>query len=248
MLLDLPLRNPNRGKDAGGDFHGNRQSHFLGQVGIGPVRVGPSRVPIPCEARNMRSRRGTMPASRSMTADLPLPYLQGYPPALLLQVRDLIRAGRLAQEVAQRHPDAHEVRTERALYGYVNGLKSQFMKTARPLSRVAYDPKLHILRNVLGTHSTVSRVQGSRLKAKREIRVATLFKDAPADFLRLIVVHELAHLKESDHGKAFYALCQHMEPRYHQVEFDLRLRLTVRQLDRHVQVEKTSATGHLKGH
>jgi UTP pyrophosphatase len=161
-----------------------------------------------------------------MTADLYLPYLHGYPPALLLQVRDLIRSGRLAQAVAQRHPDAHGVRTERALYDYVNGLKSQFMKTAPPLSRVAYDAKLHILRNVLGTHSTVSRVQGSRLKAKREIRVATLFKDAPADFLRLIVVHELAHLKEPEHDKAFYQLCCHMEPAYHQLEFDLRVYLS----------------------
>ena len=57
--------------------------------------------------------------------------------------------------------------------------------------------------------------------------IATLFKDAPADFLRLIVVHELAHLKQREHDKAFYALCQHMEPDYHQLEFDLRLWLTV---------------------
>ncbi|HYG06232.1 MAG TPA: YgjP-like metallopeptidase domain-containing protein, partial [Stenotrophomonas sp.] len=39
-------------------------------------------------------------------------------------------------------------------------------------------------------------------------------------------VHELAHLKESDHNKAFYQLCLHMEPDYHQLEFDLRLYLT----------------------
>jgi UTP pyrophosphatase len=95
---------------------------------------------------------------------------------------------------------------------------------------VAYDPKLHIMKNVLGTHSAVSRVQGGRLKAKREIRIATLFKEAPADFLRMIVVHELAHLKEREHDKAFYALCLHMEPDYHQLEFDLRLWLTAREL------------------
>jgi len=39
-------------------------------------------------------------------------------------------------------------------------------------------------------------------------------------------VHELAHLKERGHDKAFYALCRHMEPDYHQLEFDLRLCLT----------------------
>ena len=165
-----------------------------------------------------------------MTPELHLPYLQGYPPELLQQVRELVRAGRLAQVLAQRHPEPHDVRSERALYDYVGDLKSRFMKSAPPLSKVAYDPKLHILRNVLGTHTTVSRVQGGRLKAKREIRVATLFKEAPADFLRMIVVHELAHLKESAHDKAFYALCLHMEPQYHQLEFDLRLWLTAQDL------------------
>jgi predicted metal-dependent hydrolase len=161
---------------------------------------------------------------------LGLPYLQGYPPELLAQVRALIDAGRLERTVAQRHPQAHDVRTERALYDYVNEIKAAHMRSAPPLSKVAYDPKLHILKNVLGTHSAVSRVQGSRLKAKREIRIATLFKEAPADFLRMIVVHELAHLKEREHDKAFYALCLHMEPDYHQLEFDLRLWLTARDL------------------
>jgi len=157
-----------------------------------------------------------------------LPYLQGYPSELQQQVRALIEAGRLAQLVAQRHPQAHEVRTERALYDYVTELKTRYMKSAPPVSKVAYDPKLHILKNALGTHTAVSRVQGGRLKAKREIRIASLFKEAPADFLRMIVVHELAHLKEPEHGKAFYALCLYMEPAYHQLELDLRLWLTAK--------------------
>jgi hypothetical protein len=94
---------------------------------------------------------------------------------------------------------------------------------------VAYDSKLHVVRNALGTHTTVSRVQGGRLKAKREIRVATLFRDGPPQFLRMIAVHELAHCKEKDHDKAFYQLCVRMQPDYHQVEFDLRLYLTHRE-------------------
>ena len=71
-----------------------------------------------------------------------------------------------------------------------------------------------------------ARVQGSKLKAKREIRVASLFKHVPEDFLKMIAVHELAHLKERQHDKAFYKLCGHMEPDYHQLEFDVRLYLT----------------------
>ncbi len=164
------------------------------------------------------------------TAGVRLPYLQGYPHEVLVQVRSLIDAGRLAQTVANRHPDMHDVRTERALYDYVHELKSSYMRSAPPIAKVAYDPTLHVLKNALGTHSAVSRVQGARLKAKREIRIATLFREAPADFLRMIVVHELAHLKEREHDKAFYSLCQHMERDYHQIEFDLRLWLTAREL------------------
>lgn len=157
-------------------------------------------------------------------------YLQGYPPHLLAQVQDLIDAGQLAQTVAQRHPQAHTVKSERALYDYVCEMKARHMKSAPPLAKVSFDAKLHVLNNVLGTHTAVSRVQGGQLKAKREIRIATLFKDAPANFLRMIVVHELAHLKEREHDKAFYALCLHMESDYHQLEFDLRLWLTAREL------------------
>ena len=47
----------------------------------------------------------------------------------------------------------------------------------------------------------------------------------------MIVVHELAHLRERDHDRAFYALCRHMEPDYHQLEFDTRLWLTALALE-----------------
>ena len=47
----------------------------------------------------------------------------------------------------------------------------------------------------------------------------------------MILVHELAHLRERDHNKAFYQLCEYMLPGYHQLEFDLRVYLTWRELD-----------------
>ena len=160
-----------------------------------------------------------------------LKYLAGYPPELLAQVQGLIDDGRLGDSLRRRYPDGHEVRTDRALYEYVHALKSRFLRSSEPLAKVAFDPTLHIVQHALGTHTAVSRVQGNRLKAKRELRVASLFKQAPAPFLKLIVVHELAHLKEREHGKAFYALCSHMEPDYHQLEFDLRLWLTSLEID-----------------
>jgi predicted metal-dependent hydrolase len=134
--------------------------------------------------------------------------------------------GRLGDWLLKRYGGVHGIRNDRALYDYVSGLKSEFLRNAEPLAKVAFDNKLHVIRNALGTHTTISRVQGSKLKAKREIRVASLFKEVPIEWLRMIVVHELAHTKERSHDKAFYQLCTHMEPDYHQLEFDLRLYLT----------------------
>jgi len=105
-------------------------------------------------------------------------------------------------------------------------LKNQYLRKSSPLSKIVYDDKLNVLHHALGLHSFVSRVQGNKLKAKNEIRIGSVFKNAPIEFLRMITVHELAHLKEKDHNKAFYKLCTYMEPDYHQLEFDTRLYLT----------------------
>lgn len=155
-----------------------------------------------------------------------LKYLAHYPEDLKVQVRQLIAENRLAEMLGRKYPASHDIRTDRALYEYVLEVKNRYMRSTEPLSKVVYDNTLHVIKNVLGTHSTVARVQGGKLKAKREIRVASLFKTAPPEFLKMIVVHELAHLKEREHDKAFYQLCAHMEPNYHQLEFDLRLYLT----------------------
>ncbi len=91
---------------------------------------------------------------------------------------------------------------------------------------VNFDNKINVVNHALGLHTFVSRVHGNKLKAKNEIKIAALFKNAPLPLLRMIVVHELAHIKEKEHNKAFYQLCCHMEPNYHQLEFDTRLYLT----------------------
>jgi predicted metal-dependent hydrolase len=152
-----------------------------------------------------------------------LTYLQGYPESLLAQVQTLIAQNRLGEVLLKRYPDTHDITTDKALYVYTQDFKNQFLRNAPQINKVAYDSKIHVLKNALGLHTAVSRVQGGKLKAKAEIRVATVFRQAPEAFLRMIVVHELAHLKEKEHNKAFYQLCCHMEPQYHQLEFDMRL-------------------------
>lgn len=161
-----------------------------------------------------------------MSAVTELRYLQHYPAALQEQVRRLITEDKLAEYLTHKYPTQHAVQTDKALYQYTLELKQDFLRNAPSPDKVHYDSKLNVVHHALGLNTAISRVQGSKLKAKKEIRIAALFKTAPADFLRMIVVHELAHLKERNHDKNFYQLCVHMEPDYHQLEFDLRVYLT----------------------
>lgn len=160
----------------------------------------------------------------------PLKYLQAYPPALQDQVRQLIARGQLGDYLQKRYPGRHDVQSDKALYSYAQSLKQEHLRNAPNLDKVLFDNRLDLTHRALGLHTAVSRVQGGRLKAKKEIRIASLFKEAAPEFLRMIVVHELAHFKEAEHNKAFYQLCEHMQPGYHQLEFDLRVYLTWREL------------------
>lgn len=155
-----------------------------------------------------------------------LKYLNTYPATINEQVRRLLDQGKLADVILRKYPNAHDIRSDKALYAYVMDLKNRYLRQSAPLSKIVYDDKLDVLHQALGLHSFVSRVQGGQLKAKHEIRIGAVFKTAPLVFLRAIAVHELAHLREKQHNKAFYKLCEYMEPDYHQLEFDLRLYLT----------------------
>jgi UTP pyrophosphatase len=153
-------------------------------------------------------------------------YLAGYSDKVTQQVGQLIAEDKLSEHLLKKYPAAHGIRTDRALYDFTIGIKNHYLRSSQPLSKVTFDGKISLVHQALGLHSFVSRVQGAKLKAKNEIRVASVFKLAPLEFLTMIVVHELAHLKEREHNKAFYQLCEHMEPAYHQLEFDMRLYLT----------------------
>ncbi|MDX8381053.1 MAG: YgjP-like metallopeptidase domain-containing protein [Ghiorsea sp.] len=157
----------------------------------------------------------------------PIPnYLAGYSDELTRPVNELLVSHKLGGLLLQKYPCGHDVRTDKALYDFIMDLKSCCLRKAGQLDKVAFDTKLHITHNALGIHTSKSSAHGGKLKAKRSIHVAAMFKDMPPEFLRMIVVHELAHFKEQEHNKAFYQLCCHMEPSYHQLEFDVRIYLT----------------------
>jgi predicted metal-dependent hydrolase len=167
--------------------------------------------------------------SKFKTTELQSPklkYLSAYSQQIQMQVLQMIDQKKLAQYLLAKYPSTHEISNDKALRGYVMSLKNQYLKKSAPLSQIKYDDKIHIINNALGLHTYISRVQGNKLKSKNEIRIGSLFKKAPEGFLAMIVVHELAHLKEKDHNKPFYKLCQSMLPDYHQLELDLRIYLT----------------------
>lgn len=155
-------------------------------------------------------------------------YLGAYSAQVQQQAEDLLESEKSGSWLLKKYPSVHQLNGTRALYEYAMDLKNEFMRSSPPISKVIYDDKIHVINNALGLHTFVSRMQGNKLKAKNEIRISSLFRRIPEPLLKMILVHELAHLKEKDHNKAFYKLCCYMEPDYHQLEFDLRLYLSHR--------------------
>jgi len=155
-----------------------------------------------------------------------LKYISNYPKKVKDHVLELIEQNELANYLLTKYPTTHQFVNDKSLREYAVSIKNQYIKKSSPLSQVMYDPKIHVINNALGLHTFISRVQGNKLKSKNEIRISDKFRKSPEAFLKMIVVHELAHLKQKEHNKAFYKLCCHMLSDYHQLELDMRLYLT----------------------
>ena len=153
-------------------------------------------------------------------------YLGGYPADTVAQVKALLDQKKLGLWLLRKYPQSHDLRSDKALFSYLQEIRQRYLQNAAPLTKALYDNKLHVVKNALGTHARIAHVQGGQLKSRREIRIASLFKQVPLPFLRMIAVHELAHFRERDHDRAFYQLCCRMEPDYHQLEFEVRVYLT----------------------
>lgn len=160
-----------------------------------------------------------------------LTYIKNYPQQVQAQVQKLIDNNQLGDYLISKYPSTHQFVNDKTLREFTILIKNRFIKKSSPLSQVIYDPKIHVINNALGLHTFISRVQGSKLKSKNEIRISEIFRKSPEPFLRMIVVHELAHLKEKKHNKGFYKLCCHMLPNYHQLELDMRVYLTQLELN-----------------
>jgi UTP pyrophosphatase len=157
-------------------------------------------------------------------------YIQHYPEHVRERVQLMQMRGELGQYLTNRYVmTTHTIQTDRMLYDYTMSLKHTYLRQSPILHKVCFDAQLDTVQHALGVNMAISKIHGARLKAHKEIRIARLFQQAPEAFLEMIVIHELAHLRERNHDKAFYRLCQHMLPDYHQREFDVRIWLMLQE-------------------
>ncbi len=166
------------------------------------------------------------PSHQHAKEALALPFLQCYSADVQNQARLLLEHNEMRSFLQARYPTSHNIRGDKALFEHAQAIKNTHMRHSDVLNKVQFDSKLQVVQHALGTHTTVSRVQGKQLKSKREIKIATLFKVAPIEWLDMILVHELAHIQQKEHDKSFYKLCTHMLPSYHTFELHVRLYLT----------------------
>ena len=154
-------------------------------------------------------------------------YFLHYPENIQTQVMQLINSNKVKAYLKNKYPNPHNINSDKTLYQYAIDLKQQYLRNTPQISKAVYVKNKDLIQNALGTHSFVSRNHGGKLKSKHEIRIAQSLKSAPDEMLKMLVVHELAHFKEKEHNRAFYKLCEHMQPQYHQVELDMRLFLVL---------------------
>lgn len=157
--------------------------------------------------------------------DPDISLIQNYSDEVQLNVLNLLSQNKLSQYLETKYPESHNITSNKLLFDYTQSMKKLYMKKSSPLHKVIYDDTIEKVYAALGFNKSSSRVQGKKLKTKNEIRIASVFKKAPLELLNMIIIHELAHLKEMEHNKKFYTLCRHMDPDYFQLEFDMRLYL-----------------------
>lgn len=74
-----------------------------------------------------------------------LNYLSGYAPELQEKIQQMIEQDSLRAFLQKKHPGTHNIRSDAALRDYTLALKNRFMKKSAPLSKVAYDNKIHVI-------------------------------------------------------------------------------------------------------
>lgn len=99
-----------------------------------------------------------------------LKYLAGYSESLLNKVKNLIHEDKLGEYIKNKYPEAHTIRTDRALYDFTMNIKNRFLQKSQPLGRVIYDSKINAVDHVLGMHYYISKVRDQKLNQSMKLK------------------------------------------------------------------------------
>ncbi|MDA3852405.1 MAG: DUF45 domain-containing protein [Spirochaetaceae bacterium] len=154
---------------------------------------------------------------------LNLSFLESCSEKVQNKIGRIIEEGELEAYLKDLYPENNNISTDKALFTYAQVIRKKYMKKAPPAHKVVFDESDDHVYNALGDNINDLILSDNGHKIKNVIRISSVYKSAPAELFHMVLVHELAHLKERDHSKSFYRLCQHMDDDYDQHEFDLRL-------------------------
>lgn len=130
------------------------------------------------------------------------------------------------QALLIEYPLKNHIRTDEDLYAFTEKLRKKFLPQSPQLTRVTYR------RPPYGGVSGLSVVLGAYVHSTSEIMIDPLLKTAPFNFLRVIVLHELAHHAptpngERGHGNYFNELFKRMVPNSRKLMSDVQRYLTL---------------------
>ncbi len=152
-------------------------------------------------------------------------YLKHYPDNIKEAVNRLYKEEKLGVYLKSRYNEVF-VSKDKELYILAKEIKDIYLKKQKLPERILFDSKIELTNQALGLHSFIPVKQGKKIKRLNEIKISSRFKKMSKEFLLNVLVHELCHLKEKEHNKAFYNLCTNIKEDYFQVELDLRIYLT----------------------
>lgn len=153
-------------------------------------------------------------------------YLKGYSDNIHMSVKNLIENDKLGIYLENKYKKVNHLNKDKELYNLAKEIKDKYMKKQKLPERIFYDNKIELQNQALGLHSYIPLKQGKKIKMKNEIKISSRFKELPYEFMENVLIHELCHLKEKDHNKAFYALCKNISANYFEVDLDIRIYLT----------------------
>lgn len=153
-------------------------------------------------------------------------YLRGYSDNIIMSVKKLVDTDKLGLYLKNKYKNVNNCKKDKELYNLAKEIKDKYMKKQKLPEKIFYDNKIELSNQALGLHSYIPVKHGKKYKMKNEIKISSRFKNLPYEFMENVLIHELCHLKEKNHNKAFYNLCRNIDDRYFEKDLDIRIYLT----------------------